>query len=216
MIADINTYESCMLARCLIFCDIRCLYRNRTSFFFFISPFRVSYQQQQQQQQVGLFLYDIFWVFGTDVMVSVATKFDAPIKLLFPRALATEDSGPVLQMLGLGDIVMPGLFIAILLRYDFYRASGMDKKKISTKDQVKLRETLSFDKPFFNSCIFAYIAGLILTVFVMYTFKHAQPALLYLVPACLGSALVMSLMRGEFVSLFAFSEEPVKDEKAKQ
>jgi hypothetical protein len=28
--------------------------------------------------------------------------------------------------------------------------------------------------------------------------------------------LVMSLMRGEFVSLFAFSEEPVKDEKAKQ
>ena len=31
MIADIKTYESCMLARCLIFCDIRCLYRNRTS-----------------------------------------------------------------------------------------------------------------------------------------------------------------------------------------
>ena len=69
-------------------------------------------------------------------MVSVATKFDAPIKLLFPRALATEDSGPVLQMLGLGDIVMPGLFIAILLRYDFYRASGMDKKKIPTNAKV--------------------------------------------------------------------------------
>ena len=149
-------------------------------------------------------------------MVSVATKFDAPIKLLFPRALATEDSGPVLQMLGLGDIVMPGLFIAILLRYDFYRASGMSKKKIQVKEQILLRETLSFEKPFFNSCIFAYIAGLILTVFVMYTFKHAQPALLYLVPACLGSALIVSLMRGEFTSLFSFSEEPVKDEKAKQ
>ena len=39
MIADINTYESCMLARCLIFCDIRCLYRNRTSFFFLSHPF---------------------------------------------------------------------------------------------------------------------------------------------------------------------------------
>ena len=84
-------------------------------------------------------------------MVSVATKFDAPIKLLFPRALATEDSSPVLQMLGLGDIVMPGLFIAILLRYDFYRAAGMDKKKVAPKEQLKLRETLSFEKPFFNS-----------------------------------------------------------------
>ena len=33
----------------------------------------------------GLFLYDIFWVFCTPVMVSVAKSFDAPIKLLFPR-----------------------------------------------------------------------------------------------------------------------------------
>jgi minor histocompatibility antigen H13 len=33
----------------------------------------------------GLFLYDIFWVFGTDVMVTVAKSFDGPIKLLFPR-----------------------------------------------------------------------------------------------------------------------------------
>lgn len=30
---------------------------------------------------------DIFWVFATPVMVSVAKNFDAPIKLLFPRAL---------------------------------------------------------------------------------------------------------------------------------
>jgi hypothetical protein len=29
---------------------------------------------------------DIFWVFGTPVMVHVAKNFDAPIKLLFPRA----------------------------------------------------------------------------------------------------------------------------------
>ena len=29
----------------------------------------------------GLFFYDIFWVFGTDVMVTVAKLADAPIKL---------------------------------------------------------------------------------------------------------------------------------------
>lgn len=28
----------------------------------------------------GLFVYDIFWVFGTNVMVTVAKSFDAPIK----------------------------------------------------------------------------------------------------------------------------------------
>jgi len=32
----------------------------------------------------GLFFYDIFWVYGTDVMVTVAKSFDAPIKLMFP------------------------------------------------------------------------------------------------------------------------------------
>ncbi len=28
----------------------------------------------------GLFVYDVFWVFGTEVMVSVAKSFDAPVK----------------------------------------------------------------------------------------------------------------------------------------
>ncbi len=32
----------------------------------------------------GLFIYDIFWVFGTGVMVFVATNFDGPIKGTFP------------------------------------------------------------------------------------------------------------------------------------
>ena len=35
-----------------------------------------------------LFFYDIFWVYGTDVMVSVAKNLDIPIKLLFPYLTA--------------------------------------------------------------------------------------------------------------------------------
>eukprot|EP00494_Astrolonche_serrata_P027020 UN27283 len=50
----------------------------------------------------ALFFYDIFWVFGTEVMVTVATKFDGPIKLLFPKLAGTRPS-----LLGLGDIVLP-------------------------------------------------------------------------------------------------------------
>ncbi|MGS7457275.1 hypothetical protein [Mycobacterium tuberculosis] len=34
--------------------------------------------------QAGLFFYDIFWVFFTPVMVSVAKSFDAPIKVSVP------------------------------------------------------------------------------------------------------------------------------------
>jgi hypothetical protein len=33
------------------------------------------------QFQAGLFVYDIFWVFFTPVMVTVAKSFDAPIKV---------------------------------------------------------------------------------------------------------------------------------------
>jgi minor histocompatibility antigen H13 len=52
----------------------------------------------------GLFFYDIFWVFFTPVMVTVAKNIDGPIKLLFP----TTYSWSKFNMLGLGDIVIPG------------------------------------------------------------------------------------------------------------
>lgn len=64
----------------------------------------------------GLFFYDIFWVYGTDVMVSVAKAVDAPIKLLFPRDLSIVP--PKFSMLGLGDIVIPGIFVGLSLKYD--------------------------------------------------------------------------------------------------
>ena len=44
---------------------------------------------------VGLFFYDVFWVFGTPVMVTVAKKLDGPIKLLFPRSLERNEEGKV-------------------------------------------------------------------------------------------------------------------------
>lgn len=55
----------------------------------------------------GLFVYDIFWVFGTDVMVKVATNLDVPIKIIFPRNILSNQAWKF-AMLGLGDIVVPG------------------------------------------------------------------------------------------------------------
>ncbi len=40
-----------------------------------------------------LFFYDIFFVFGTDIMLTVAKGIDAPIKLMFPRALREGEEG---------------------------------------------------------------------------------------------------------------------------
>uniref|UniRef100_A0A7N8YCS6 Histocompatibility (minor) 13 n=1 Tax=Mastacembelus armatus TaxID=205130 RepID=A0A7N8YCS6_9TELE len=115
----------------------------------------------------GLFVYDVFWVFGTNVMVTVAKSFEAPIKLVFPQDLLEKGlEASNFAMLGLGDIVIPGIFIALLLRFD-----------------VSLKKN---SRTYFYSSFLAYIFGLGLTIFVMHTFKHAQPALLYLVPACVG------------------------------
>lgn len=50
-------------------------------------------------------------------------------------------------------------------------------------------------QPFFHACLVAYVAGLGATVAVMFYFKAAQPALFYLVPACLGAASVTAIWR---------------------
>lgn len=138
----------------------------------------------------GLFFYDIFWVFCTPVMVSVAKNFDAPIKLLFPRLVEAAAEGAAtgkrpFSMLGLGDIVIPGIFVALILRYDV--AHG-------------------FSSRYFQSAFGGYVLGLGTTIFVMNFFNAAQPALLYIVPAVLGCTFVHAWAAGEFKALFDFSE----------
>lgn len=155
---------------------------------------------------IGLFFYDIFWVFGTDVMVTVAKSLDGPIKILFPRTLTPDsETGKIdLSLLGLGDIVIPGFFLALLLRFDAHNA------KVSYFP-VNIYE--SFPKPYFHSALFGYVLGMGLTMYVMIVFEAAQPALLYLVPACLGSSLLAAFVRGELKELFAYSEEVEEEEE---
>ncbi|XP_059976386.1 minor histocompatibility antigen H13 isoform X1 [Mesoplodon densirostris] len=133
----------------------------------------------------GLFVYDVFWVFGTNVMVTVAKSFEAPIKLVFPQDLLEKGlEADNFAMLGLGDIVIPGIFIALLLRFD-----------ISLKKNTHT---------YFYTSFAAYIFGLGLTIFIMHIFKHAQPALLYLVPACIGFPVLVALAKGEVTEMFSY------------
>lgn len=97
-------------------------------------------------------------------MVKVATSLDVPIKLLWPKSM-TFAAERGFTMLGLGDVVIPGIFIALALRYDLARAEKTER---------------SFSKPYFVVTLSAYVVGLITTMSVMHTFGKAQPALLYL------------------------------------
>ncbi|XP_078227279.1 signal peptide peptidase isoform X11 [Callithrix jacchus] len=106
-------------------------------------------------------------VFGTNVMVTVAKSFEAPIKWIF---------------------------IALLLRFD-----------ISLKKNTHT---------YFYTSFAAYIFGLGLTIFIMHIFKHAQPALLYLVPACIGFPVLVALAKGEVTEMFSYEESNPKDPAA--
>ena len=73
-----------------------------------------------------LFFYDIFWVFitpyftsgGKSVMVAVATGLDIPIKLVMPH-LTNDYPTTSCSLLGLGDILIPGIFIIFMARFGF-------------------------------------------------------------------------------------------------
>ncbi|KAI8972221.1 signal peptide peptidase-domain-containing protein [Trametes punicea] len=140
----------------------------------------------------GLFLYDIWWVFGTEVMVKVATSLDVPIKLLWPKSL-TFSTERGFTMLGLGDIVIPGMFVATALRYDYHKAAQQQLSQVS--------------RVYFFTTLSAYASGLIVTMSIMHLWKKAQPALLYLSPACILSFILLAIARGEFKDAWAWTDE---------
>lgn len=81
---------------------------------------------------VGLFVYDIVMVFYTPFMVGVATQLDVPIKLTYETAKRSS-------ILGLGDIVVPGIFICLALRFDLWRhyQRKITKEKTDLKTVIK-------------------------------------------------------------------------------
>jgi minor histocompatibility antigen H13 len=81
----------------------------------------------------ALFVYDIIMVFYTPMMVTVATKLDVPIKLLIPRPV-DKDGKAGFSMLGLGDIVIPGMMVGLALRFDLYLHYLRQQKTINTDD----------------------------------------------------------------------------------
>ena len=170
-----------------------------------------------------LFFYDIFWVFYTPVMVSVAKNIEGPVKLMFPKLKEdiekmrkekgedNEYAGKAYDpreynMIGLGDIVIPGVYVALMLRFDIY----LYKK--AKKDISQFGFTFKNMKYFIITFIF-YNLGIIITLSSMYFFNHAKPALLYLVPCTLLSSTLLAFQQKDFKELWKFNEEKLDEEE---
>lgn len=101
-----------------------------------------------------LFAYDIFMVFKSDLMVTVAKNLDAPIKLVLP-----SKNKP--SMIGLGDIVLPGILVAWALKFDIDKAIAKwnegNKKDSFTKPELT----------YFWTALVAYMLGIVSTFISM-------------------------------------------------
>lgn len=106
---------------------------------------------------------------------------------LLEKGFAANNFG----MLGLGDIVIPGLLIALLCRFDHSHHPGKTRM-------------------YFYIGFAAYIIGLTITIAVMHIFRAAQPALLYLVPCCLGLPMFAALLKGDIPALLRYRDYPEK------
>ena len=162
------------------------------------------------------FFYDIFFVFvtpllfkGESIMITVATsggppKADPswcekypddgncqggdplPMLLTVPRF---EDYQGGASLLGLGDIVLPGLLLSFAARLD-----------AAMKLVVTARR--SSHCCYFGPLIVAYAVGLMMANVAVYWMNMGQPALLYLVPCCLGTMCWLGWKRGELTGLW--------------
>jgi minor histocompatibility antigen H13 len=123
--------------------------------------------------------------------------------------------------LGLGDIVIPGIFMSLCLRFDVLKRLDINKlesiieaeKKGTTSAangsfyQYVSQVANSAPKHYFISVVIGYLIAIITTIVIMFIFNHGQPALLYLVPGCLFSVAITAAVKGEFSQVLEFVEE---------
>ena len=158
---------------------------------FFLKSVRLPSLKVSSLLLLSLLIYDVFWVFLSpllfekNVMVTVAMKDSSnPIaqvsnlaapSLPLPIKIVVPLSPDAFMALGLGDIVLPGLLVALALNYDTWRASPLANPSFFP----------SYPCPLFTSSLISYVCGLGLSMVAGYLFQHPQPALLYLSPSVL-------------------------------
>ena len=110
----------------------------------------------------SFFLYDTFWVFYSEkifnenVMVVAATSIQIPIKIEFP-ILFSNNPIKNCMLLGLGDILLPGVVIKYCRRFDLIRQKIRPKMK---------------EMSFYIFNILLYFISVALAMIMMFVFNH--------------------------------------------
>lgn len=115
-------------------------------------------------------------LFGQSVMVEVAmgvsgSAIPLPLLLQIPKVLFDGGAG----LLGLGDIVLPGVLLAKLFRVDVSRArSGLRAKHVQR--DLSLFEVLAMERgSYFVPALCAYVVGLVITLAALAVLQMGQP-----------------------------------------
>ncbi|GLD92089.1 hypothetical protein PINS_up000622 [Pythium insidiosum] len=150
------------------------------------------------------FCYDIFFVyispliFGSSVMIDVAAgganvQEDQALQSATHEKIPMVLSVPLLfsyyggnALLGLGDLILPGLLVSFCIRYDYCMAYPLSRR-------------------YFAVSSVAYAVGLLLANAMAIALRDVvkgQPALMYIVPLTLGSVCLMAYCRGELKEMW--------------
>ena len=105
----------------------------------------------------GFFLYDVFWVYGSSVMVTVGRAIKGPLLFRFPRFNENQE-----VMLGLGDAVIPAIYLNYILHF-------------------LLCGTRKPTSMYFITGMVAYFCSLICATCAALYFRSGQPALFFIV-----------------------------------
>lgn len=185
-----------------------------------------------------LVIYDIFWVFYSEyffkanVMATVATKQASnPVQSLgsyyniqalktlkptveLPLKLLVPSEGGHYSMLGLGDIALPGLLVALALRSDKLLKQELPTISEGGKtDILGLIPDLGQTKIakggkvgefyFFEMSLAGYFFGMMMAFYANKVTKLAQPALIYLVPGVLIPFVLRAFQTGKLAEVWA-------------
>ncbi|GMH08983.1 hypothetical protein Nepgr_010823 [Nepenthes gracilis] len=159
--------------------------------------------------------------FGANVMVSVATqqasnpvhtvarslslpglqlitkKLELPVKIVFPRnllgGLVPGGNATEFMMLGLGDMAIPAMLLALILYFDHRKS----RESFSPLDFASPK-----GHKYVWYAISGYAIGLVSALAAGILTGSPQPALLYLVPSTLGPVIVVSWRRRELTELW--------------
>jgi len=83
--------------------------------------------------------------------------------------------------LGLGDIVLPGLLMALCFKFDI---------DCCILGENRPKDVSAFKFPLYNCMLWAYAFSLGVTYAAMSVFEHPQPALVFIVPILTISLII--------------------------